>query len=186
MSNLDPRTSPLIHQLKTITDPITVEHAIRAAVLHRAQKEIGTTDPTPYFEDAAPCYSRTDWLWGSKSWCQIFVLYCYRQIQLTRRLWQAQTGFASALPTIRRDAAQPADMTILENTRQGCPVWHGNLLLCKDGDCDTTVDGNTSDGVARRTRSIRDYSPPPIYKSIQPWIDQLAAGLDELRGIRKR
>lgn len=172
-----------LSKLKDPRDPLELEAAVRQSVLDVALTWDGTTDPEVFFLEAAPIYQRKDW--PSKSWCQIFCLSCYRWSDLTRRLWRDQVGFAYALEEVERDEAKPADMTILENTKYGDPVWHGNLLIKTDGFWDHTIDGNTSEGVATRRRDIRIYHPRPIYKSIQPWVDLVVAQLQALKGLSK-
>ena len=173
----------LIWDPKDLQDPVALEAAIRQRVLDIALREVGTTDPAKYFEAAAPCYKPNQR--SGKSWCQIFDLYCYRLGQLTTRLWVDNEGFLGSLPLVSREQAKPADATVLQNTRAGKEVWHGNLLRWTAGWRDYTVDGNTSEGVATRDRDIRDYSPRPTYRSIQPWVDAYAAMLRGIRSLDK-
>jgi hypothetical protein len=174
---------PLIQQLKTITDRVSLEVAIREAVLDIARAELGTTDPARYFADAAPCYEPKDY--DRKHWCQIFALYCYRKALLTRRLWVDQIGYSGDLVPVVRSKALPADLTILQNNKYGVEVWHGAIFVGSDGDTDHTIDGNTSTGVDERERDVRIYKPRPGYYSIQRWVDALADALEAFKGIDK-
>jgi hypothetical protein len=166
-----------------LIDRSAAEESIRASVLTFAEGFLRRRDPAEFFADAAPCYKPKDY--PAKSWCQIFCLFCYRACDLTVVHWQDRLGFAGLLPTISRELAKPADMTILQNNKYGDPVWHGNLLVRTDGFTDHTLDGNTSEGVAARSRDIRIYKPRPVYKSIQPWVDAFVASLEGLKSLHK-
>jgi hypothetical protein len=155
---------------------------VRLRVLSIAAGQIDTRDPSPYFADAAPVYAPSQR--SGKSWCRIFALWVYRKAGLTTKHWVDELGFESELPTIPRSQVKPGDMTILRFNSYGAEVWHGAIVQETIGDhTDVTIDGNTSDGVQRITRDIRDYRELPTYKSIQPWVDRVEVQQARKRGI---
>jgi hypothetical protein len=69
----------------------SIRELLRSWVLAQA----GTTDPDPYYRDAAPCYAE-----GAKSgkqWCGIFALAALRAVGLTDWVWKDRDGFLSRI-----------------------------------------------------------------------------------------
>ena len=146
----------------------------RARLIARAESQLGTRVGDRYFREAAPCYAPA--AWTSKSWCQIFLVWCCRGVGLPQPLWEDGGGnFFPTLKQISREQVQAGDFTCVPKTKYGNWVWHGALWLARDGHFDESIDGNTSEGVALRRRDVRAYNPRPLYYSSQSLIDAALA-----------
>jgi hypothetical protein len=139
----------------------------RGLVLEIARAEIGSTDPTPYFREAAPAFDGT----AGVSWCQIGALFCLRRAGLTDWVHDIGGGWLGRLPLT--DDPQPADLEVLERSKSGALVWHTCLFERRHPDGSlSSIDFNVGGGtVAEKTRRPEWYRPRPQFRSIQPLID---------------
>lgn len=103
---------------------------------------------------------------GGASWCQIFWLWCLREIGLTLLTWSAlaRKGWvAGCLPNT--DNPQPGDMAY-----DAEPNQHGAVVaeVRDGGQTIVTVDGNSIGGVVcLRVRPRSDWT---AFYSIEPWL----------------
>jgi hypothetical protein len=142
--------------------------AYRRRVVAIAEALIESQDIERIFREAAPCYTEGEA--SGRDYCQILVLECLRLAELTDETWEDGGGVwhRLGLPTTR--TPRPADVVYIPRAKAG--NWLHHMAVFKSGDAKrhTSIDGNTSQGIAERTRNAADYDPRPIYYDVQPLI----------------
>lgn len=127
--------------------------SVRSRIVEIAEAEVGSVDWQKYQSDAAPVYP----VGTRKSWCGIFVLWCYRQAGLISWRWKDGYGFIYRIGfEYETKSPKPGDVGYVAQ-----PYQHHFLVKRVNGDTVECIDGNsgpTPGVVKERTRSLGDTS----------------------------